>query len=114
MDNYFVCLNCGKKNPSKCVSHTYKYCNNSCQQQYKSKLLVEKWQNDQKNTVWRQVPDYIKRFLIEARGATCECCGGTMHFGKPIPLVVHHRDGNTNNNAEENLEVICPNCRAQK
>jgi hypothetical protein len=37
-----------------------------------------------------------------------------MHFGKPIPLVVHHRDGNTNNNAEENLEVICPNCRAQK
>lgn len=33
--------------------------------------------------------------------------------GKPIPLELHHKDGNHYNNDLTNLEVLCPNCHAQ-
>lgn len=114
MNGCFTCLNCGKNNPVKGNSYTNKYCNNSCQQQHRSRLLVNEWKGNQSNIAWRQVPDYIKRYLIEQRGHKCETCGITNWLNQPVPLVVHHKDNNTHNNEESNLEVICPNCRSQK
>lgn len=114
MNGCFTCLNCGKNNPVKGNSYTNKYCNNSCQQQHRSRLLVNEWKDNQSNIAWRQVPDYIKRYLIEQRGHKCEACGITTWLNEPIPLVVHHKDNNTHNNEESNLEIICPNCRSQK
>lgn len=43
----------------------------------------------------------------------CECCGLTEWLGKPIPLEVHHKDGNAHNNVIENYQLLCPNCHAQ-
>lgn len=43
----------------------------------------------------------------------CECCGNTEWLGKPIPLEVHHKDGDNHNNDLDNLELLCPNCHAQ-
>lgn len=43
----------------------------------------------------------------------CECCGNTEWNGKPIPLELHHKDGNHFNNKLENLQILCPNCHAQ-
>ena len=34
-------------------------------------------------------------------------------MGKPIPLQVHHIDGNHINNELNNLQLLCPNCHAQ-
>ena len=34
-------------------------------------------------------------------------------FTNLIPLEVHHKDGNHENNLEENLQLLCPNCHAQ-
>ncbi|TNM37570.1 HNH endonuclease [Nocardioides albidus] len=48
--------------------------------------------------------------IFEAR---CNKCGGTEWLGQPMPLELEHRDGNSNNNALENLELLCPNCHAQ-
>ncbi len=42
----------------------------------------------------------------------CECCGLTEWMGKPIPLEVHHIDGNRHNNILENFALLCPNCHA--
>ena len=42
----------------------------------------------------------------------CESCGLTEWLGQPIPLEVHHKDGNRNNNTLENFELLCPNCHA--
>ena len=42
----------------------------------------------------------------------CECCGLTTWLGNPIPLEVHHKDGNRHNNIIENFELLCPNCHA--
>ena len=42
----------------------------------------------------------------------CECCGLTTWLEKPIPLELHHKDGDRNNNTLENFELLCPNCHA--
>lgn len=42
----------------------------------------------------------------------CEHCGLTTWLGNPIPLEVHHKDGNRHNNVLENYELLCPNCHA--
>ena len=42
----------------------------------------------------------------------CESCKLTEWLGQPIPLEVHHKDGDRNNNTFENYELLCPNCHA--
>ena len=42
----------------------------------------------------------------------CECCGLTEWLGNPIPLELHHKDGNRYNNVIDNYELVCPNCHA--
>jgi 5-methylcytosine-specific restriction endonuclease McrA len=34
-------------------------------------------------------------------------------MGEPIPLELHHIDGNHNNNDLSNIQLLCPNCHAQ-
>ena len=40
----------------------------------------------------------------------CNVCGNTEWLGEKIPLELHHKDGDKDNNSLENLEIICPNC----
>ena len=110
----FTCLNCGKQNPVKGHSYTNKYCNNSCQAQHRSRQLVTNWKEAKEPSAWRTVPDWIKKYLIEQRGHKCEVCGLEQWLGGPAPLVVDYRDKNSYNNNEDNLELICPNCKSQK
>ena len=42
----------------------------------------------------------------------CENCHNTEWLGKPIPLELHHIDGNNLNNKLDNLQLLCPNCHA--
>lgn len=42
----------------------------------------------------------------------CEICGNTIWNGVPIPLELHHIDGNHYNNSWDNLQILCPNCHA--
>ena len=43
----------------------------------------------------------------------CESCGLTEWLNEPIPLELHHIDGNHMNNVLENYELLCPNCHAK-
>jgi len=112
MESCFTCLNCGKNNPVKGHSYTNKYCNNSCQQQHRSRLLVNEWKEKPEQKTWRQIPEWIKKYLISERGHKCEICGITEWQDEPAPLVVDYINGDSH--AEENLHLICPNCRSQK
>lgn len=42
----------------------------------------------------------------------CERCGNREWMGQPIPLELHHKDGDRTNHRLENLELLCPNCHA--
>ena len=42
----------------------------------------------------------------------CERCNLTHWLNYPIPLELHHKDGNRHNNVLENYELLCPNCHA--
>ena len=114
MSGCFTCLNCGRNNPIKGHSYTNKYCNNSCQQQHRSRQLVNDWKTAKEPSAWRQVPDWVKKYLIQERGHRCEHCGIEDWQGLKAPLVVDYKDSNSYNNDESNLELICPNCRSQK
>jgi 5-methylcytosine-specific restriction endonuclease McrA len=48
--------------------------------------------------------------LKEAR---CERCGLTEWLGKPLPLQLHHVNGDGKDNRPENLQILCPNCHSQ-
>ena len=54
----------------------------------------------------------IRRATIESRGNICEKCQLTEWMGETIPIDIHHLDGNPNNNAPENIQVLCKNCHA--
>ena len=42
----------------------------------------------------------------------CEGCRGEEWLGKPMPLELHHVNGNCFDNRIENLQLLCPNCHS--
>jgi hypothetical protein len=50
--------------------------------------------------------------ITAIRGHKCECCKQELWMDKPIPLEVHHIDGDKLNNTLDNLQLLCPNCHA--
>lgn len=42
----------------------------------------------------------------------CEKCGLSKWLGKPIPLELHHINGDHYDNSLNNLQLLCPNCHA--
>lgn len=56
---------------------------------------------------------HMLQALVALKGHKCECCQLEEWQGQPIPLEVHHIDGDNLNNEIENLQLLCPNCHAQ-
>ena len=54
----------------------------------------------------------LKNRLLRDRILTHRCmkCNSIEWFDKPIPLELHHIDGNSKNNSLDNLQLLCPNC----
>jgi len=57
-----------------------------------------------------RISGYLFKFGIKEM--VCERCGRVEWEGEPIPLQVHHIDGDRTNNSIENLQILCPNCHA--
>lgn len=141
LDNPSICLNCNKIIPYE--RRYNKFCNQSCAASYNNRgvLRVKKTRSDTcahcgkvKETrqnkycnacsearVYNKVTDLEdaqsdfvrKRILIEQRGHQCENCGLTEWLGQLVTLELHHVDGDSDNNSEENLRLLCPNCHSQ-
>ena len=52
----------------------------------------------------------IRKYVLLTRDCICEKCRHSTWMGLPIPLEIHHKDGNYKNNQDNNIELICPNC----
>lgn len=58
----------------------------------------------------------LKNRLLEEGIKEYKCenpeCGLSEWHGKPIPLELHHINGDNTDNRLENLQILCPNCHA--
>ena len=54
-----------------------------------------------------------KRLIAEGiKKPMCESCRESEWLEQPIPLELHHINGNNSDNRLENLRLLCPNCHA--
>ena len=54
-----------------------------------------------------------KRLIAEGiKKSVCESCRESEWLEQPIPLELHHINGNNSDNRLENLRLLCPNCHA--
>lgn len=78
---------------------------------------------DKSRKNWRkgkiEKPEFIwggkgnhKSYLIKIRGHKCECCKNSEWMNTPITLELEHVDGHKQNNNEDNLKLLCPNCHS--
>lgn len=55
----------------------------------------------------------LKLFKSGEKEKKCEKCQLENWNDLPIPLEMHHIDGNSLNNDLSNLQILCPNCHSQ-
>jgi len=102
----YNCLTCGKLNERK--PNTYgKYCTNACQMEYEYNQRIIRWKDGK-----RIGKNPLKKYLSEQKEG-CWGCGITEWNGKEIVLELEHINGNSGNNTEENVSLLCPNCHSQ-
>ncbi|MFL5733881.1 MAG: HNH endonuclease signature motif containing protein [Chloroflexia bacterium] len=92
------------------------YCSNRCQADYQWERYIERWQAGEETGVISigHISQHIRRYLVLKYGERCSQCGWAARnpvTGK-VPITVDHIDGDWNNNREENLRLLCPNCHS--
>lgn len=86
-----------------------RFCSVECQARYKYLERLNGWLDGTRSPGVVALRGYLK----DIRGCKCEVCNSNSWMNKPIPLEVEHIDGNSTNNAPNNVMLICPNCHAQ-
>jgi hypothetical protein len=112
------CLNCGKE----LIHQQKKYCSLTCsriaQWENIKKLKIEKWLKGEwdgtRGINFKEISFIVKEYLLEKSENKCSNCGNDTWFSEPIPLEIHHKDGEWKNNSPQNLEVLCSNCHGLK
>lgn len=108
-----VCPTCGKEFRPYYKGH--RYCSKECSRKGYSKEKIEKWKSGEEDgTVSFTCSRAIRRYLMDKYNNTCQMCGWGRknEYTDMVPLQVHHIDGNSLNNKEENLQLLCPNCHS--
>lgn len=109
----YNCIECSKESEFR-LSKKNLFCSILCQQNHQYKNYITEWKTGIRVGAGPTgVSSHIKRYLLDKQNNKCYTCGIDSHNNKPITLEVEHIDGNSNNNVEENLAMICPNCHSQ-
>lgn len=107
-----VCLECSEPLTRRSQE---KYCSKKCQHSFQWKL--KKHEIERSGVIGggqdRDWAGCARRFLIETCGRQCEVCRFTEWNGKPVPLILDHIDGHSENWKVSNLRLVCGNCDMQ-
>jgi hypothetical protein len=100
------CLNCG----NDLNSNQNKFCSVECSNTYKQNLIFNNIESG--NTTYSS--DTYKKYLIFKCGDKCMKCGWheINQTTGLVPIQLEHKDGNSDNNSLNNLELLCPNCHS--
>ena len=115
MEKVRFCIGC---NLELKIRHKIKFCSNSCQMEYQHRHWVESWKIGQIQgnigITSRNISVHLRQYLLEKFNNKCSVCGWTKKhpITGVVPLEIEHVDGNSENNREDNLRLLCPNCHA--
>ena len=115
MKNLRFCAGCGTQ---LLVRHKIKFCSNKCQCNLEYRENVDLWKKGKLSggvgITARNLSSWLRRYLIEKYDNKCSFCGWNKKHPLTgvVPLEVDHIDGNSENNLEKNLRLLCPNCHA--
>lgn len=97
-----------------------KFCSNKCQGKYVYISYIAAWKQNLKTGSRGKstfnLSAHVIRYVKEKYNFSCARCGWNKvntHLGTS-PLEIDHIDGNADNNSENNLILLCPNCHSLK
>jgi len=109
-----VCIQCG----AGTAISSYRFCSNKCQGDYQYATYINNWKHGKvhgdRGLNTKNISAHLRRYLNEKYENSCSLCGwSTVNptTGR-VPLEIDHIDGNSENNTEDNLRLLCPNCHS--
>lgn len=61
-----------------------------------------------------QTSNHIKKYMLMKHDYKCSICKWNQinKYTNTLPLELEHIDGDSTNNKESNLTILCPNCHS--
>lgn len=113
-----TCVQCGAIKRKHGDGHM-DFCNQQCLGDY----IFHQWKTYgvQHHNSWNVFPKILKRRLLEEAGYQCQairsdtgerCTESRRRPNGSSILEVEHKDGDSTNNAYDNIELLCPSCHS--
>jgi hypothetical protein len=91
-----------------------RFCSNRCQRACERRGHIETWLKTGVAHPGTGRSHYVRLYLMAEQRRRCALCDIINEWnGAPLAFVLDHIDGDSENNARENLRLVCPNCDSQ-